>query len=112
LWRRGNILFHDGAKGNCYDCHGEDGGDIQTFGSTNLTRPDLYLYGAGRDAIRESIIKGRHGSMPPFEGVLKPEELKAVSVYVFSHAAPPRRHDDECCQSTSTKTIVFCVLAR
>jgi cytochrome c oxidase cbb3-type subunit III len=83
---RGKVLFHDGAKGNCYDCHDEGGAGIETFGSTNLTRPDLYLYGADRESIRESIIKGRHGSMPPFGGVLKPEELKAVSVYVFSRA--------------------------
>src|SRR5215471_1460302 len=84
---RGGVLFQDGAKGNCYDCHGEDGAGIDTFGSTNLTRPDLYLYGSDRASIRESIIKGRHGTMPAFEGVLKPEELKAVSVYVFSQAA-------------------------
>ena len=84
---RGNTLFHDGAKGNCYDCHGDDAAGIDTFGSTNLTRPDLYLYGSDRTSIRESIIKGRHGVMPAFEGVLKPEELKAVSVYVFSQAA-------------------------
>jgi cytochrome c oxidase cbb3-type subunit 3 len=84
---RGETLFHDGAKGNCYDCHGEDGAGIDTFGSTNLTRPDLYLYGSDRASIRESIVKGRHGSMPPFEGVLKPEEIKAVSVFVFSRAA-------------------------
>jgi cytochrome c oxidase cbb3-type subunit III len=85
---RGDVLFHDGAKGNCYDCHGDNGAGIDTFGSANLTRPDLYLYGADRDSIRESIIKGRHGTMPAFGGVLKPEELKAVSVYVFSRAAP------------------------
>ena len=84
---RGGVLFQDGAKGNCYDCHGEDGTGIDTFGSTNLTRPDLYLYGADRASIRESIVKGRHGVMPAFEGVLKPEELKAVSVYVFWRAA-------------------------
>jgi cytochrome c oxidase cbb3-type subunit 3 len=84
---RGDVLFHDGAKGNCYDCHDESGAGIETFGSTNLTRPDLYLWGADRGSIRESIIKGRHGVMPAFEGVLKPEELKAVSVYVFSRAA-------------------------
>jgi cytochrome c oxidase cbb3-type subunit III len=84
---RGNVLFHDGAKGNCYDCHGDNGAGIDTFGSANLTRPDLYLYGADRDSIRESVIKGRHGTMPAFGGVLKPEELKAVSVYVFSRAA-------------------------
>jgi cytochrome c oxidase cbb3-type subunit 3 len=84
---RGDILFHDGAKGNCYDCHGDDAAGIDTFGSTNLTRPDLYLYGSDRASIRESIIKGRHGVMPAFESVLKPEELKAVSVYVFWRAA-------------------------
>src|SRR5215470_16440249 len=84
---RGGVLFQDGAKGNCYDCHGEEGTGIDTFGSTNLTRPDLYLYGSDRASIRESIIKGRHGVMPAFEGVLKPEELKAVSVYVFWRAA-------------------------
>jgi cytochrome c oxidase cbb3-type subunit III len=84
---RGDVLFHDGAKGNCYDCHGEDGAGIDTFGSSNLTRPDLYLYGSDRASIRESIVKGRHGTMPAFEGVLKPEELKAVSVYVFWRAA-------------------------
>ena len=84
---RGGVLFQDGAKGNCYDCHGEDGTGIDTFGSTNLTRPDLYLYGADRASIRESIVKGRRGVMPAFEGVLKPEEIKSVSVYVFSRAA-------------------------
>jgi cytochrome c oxidase cbb3-type subunit 3 len=84
---RGGVLFQDGAKGNCYDCHGEDGAGIDTFGSTNLTRPDLYLYGADRASIRESIVKGRRGVMPAFEDVLKPEEIKAVSVYVFSRAA-------------------------
>ncbi len=83
---RGKVLFHDGAKGNCYDCHDENGTGIATFGSTNLTRPDLYLWGADRASIRESIIKGRHGTMPAFEDVLKPEELKAVSVYVHSRA--------------------------
>src|SRR5262249_3157637 len=48
------------------------------------------LYGSDRAAIRESLVKGRHGKMPAFEGVLKPEEIKAVSVFVFSHAATPR----------------------
>jgi cytochrome c oxidase cbb3-type subunit III len=84
---RGNVLFHDGAKGNCYDCHDDNGAGIATFGSPNLTRPDLYLWGSDRDSIRESIVKGRYGTMPAFEGVLKPEELKAVSVYVHSRAA-------------------------
>jgi cbb3-type cytochrome c oxidase subunit III len=90
---RGRVLFNDNAKGNCVDCHGSDGSGIDTFGSTNLTKKNLYLYGADREAIRESLVKGRHGKMPAFESVLKPEEIKAVSIFTFSHAAtspPPR----------------------
>lgn len=80
-------LFQDNAKGNCFDCHGRNAAGRSTFGSTDLTRPDLYLYGSSRDAIRESIVKGRHTVMPAFEGVLKPEDLKAVAVFVFGEAA-------------------------
>jgi mono/diheme cytochrome c family protein len=47
----------------------------------------LYLYGSDRASILESIVKGRHGTMPAFDDKLKPEELKAVSVFVFSRAA-------------------------
>jgi cytochrome c oxidase cbb3-type subunit III len=83
---RGDALFHDGAKGNCYDCHGDDATGNPAIGATNLTEKRLYLYGADRASILESITKGRHGVMPAFEGVLKPEEIKAVSVYVFSRA--------------------------
>jgi cytochrome c oxidase cbb3-type subunit 3 len=84
---RGNALFHDNTKGNCADCHGDDGAGIDTFGSSNLTKRHLYLYGSDRASILESIVKGRHGTMPAFDDKLKPEELKAVSVFVFSRAA-------------------------
>jgi cytochrome c oxidase cbb3-type subunit 3 len=88
---RGGALFHNNAKGNCVDCHGADGSGIDTFGSSNLTKKNLYLYGSDRASIRESLVKGRHGKMPAFEDALKPEEIKAVSVFVFSHAATPPR---------------------
>jgi cytochrome c oxidase cbb3-type subunit 3 len=88
---RGKALFNNNAKGNCVDCHGADGSGIDTFGSSNLTKRNLYLYGSDRASIRESLVKGRHGTMPAFEGVLKPEEIKAVSVFVFSHAATSAR---------------------
>jgi cbb3-type cytochrome c oxidase subunit III len=83
---RGEAMFHDGAKGNCNDCH-EDGG-IGNFaiGSTNLTQRSLYLYGSDRAAITESIVRGRRGTMPAFEGRLRPEEIKAVAVYIHSRA--------------------------
>ncbi len=84
---RGEVLFHDNAKGNCFDCHDMGGTGIDTFGSTNLTKPNLYLYGSDRVSIRESIIKGRRSVMPAFDGKLTPAELKAVSVFVFQRAA-------------------------
>ena len=86
---RGKALFFNNAKGNCFDCHGDDATGIDTIGSTNLTKTRLYLYGSDRATIVESITKGRHGFMPAFEGTLKPEELKAVSIFVFSRAALP-----------------------
>jgi cytochrome c oxidase cbb3-type subunit 3 len=83
---RGNVLFHDGTKGNCNDCHGDDANGELTLGSTNLTQKNLYLYGSDRASILESIDKGRHGVMPAFDGKLSPAEVKAVSVFVFSRA--------------------------
>jgi cytochrome c oxidase cbb3-type subunit 3 len=84
---RGDVLFHDGAKGNCFDCHSDDATGNPAIGSTNLTQKRLYLYGADRASIIESITRGRRGVMPAFEGALKPEEIKAVSIYVLSRAA-------------------------
>jgi len=83
---RGKVLFLDNAKGNCFDCHTEEGTGEASLGSTNLTRKELFLYGSDKASIMESITKGRRGVMPAFDGMLKPEELKAVSVYVFAQA--------------------------
>jgi cytochrome c oxidase cbb3-type subunit 3 len=85
---RGRVLFQDNARGNCFDCHGVDGTGFLALGSTDLTRREMYLYGSDRATIRESILKGRFGQMPAFGGKLKEEELRAVSVYVYSRAAP------------------------
>ena len=41
---------------------------------------------ARRASILESINKGRRGVMSSFEGSLKPEEIKAVSVFVHTLA--------------------------
>ena len=87
---RGDELFHDGMTGNCNDCHENDGVGNLALGSTNLTRPELYLYGSDRAAIRESILRGRRGTMPAFEGQLMPEEIKAVSIYLYYRALPPQ----------------------
>ena len=86
----GDVLFHDGTKGNCNDCHENEGVGNLALGSTNLTRPELYLYGSDREAILESITRGRRGTMPAFEGQLRPEEIKAVSIYLYYRALPPQ----------------------
>lgn len=90
---QGKNLFLDNAKGNCFDCHQEDATGEASLGSTNLTRKDLFLYGSDKASIVESITKGRRGVMPEFGDKLKPEELKAVSVYVFSQAATSKPAD-------------------
>lgn len=85
----GEVLFHDGTKGNCNDCHENGGVGNLALGSTNLTARTLYLYGSDRASILESIVRGRRGMMPAFDGQLKPEEIKAVSVYLYYRALSP-----------------------
>ncbi len=81
---RGRVLFLDRA--NCFDCHGDDATGNPALGSTNLTKPELYLFGSDRATVLETINHGRRGTMPAFEGKLRPEEIKAVSVFVFWRA--------------------------
>jgi len=54
----------------------------------NLTKPETYLFGSDRGAILASLVQGRTGVSPAFEGQLSPEEIKAVAVYVFSQGGP------------------------
>jgi cytochrome c oxidase cbb3-type subunit 3 len=86
---RGDELFHDGTRGNCNDCHENGGVGNRALGSTDLTQPRLYLYGADRAAILESVVRGRRGTMPAFDGQLRPEEIKAVAIYLYYRALPP-----------------------
>ena len=47
---RGRVLFLDRA--NCFDCHGDDATGNPALGSTNLTKPELYLFGSDRATDR------------------------------------------------------------
>ena len=81
---RGRVLFLDRA--NCFDCHGDDAtGKFPALGSTNLTKPELYLFGSDRATVLE-MVHHDAGTTPAFEGKLRPEEIKAVSVFVFWRA--------------------------
>jgi cbb3-type cytochrome c oxidase subunit III len=83
---RGKVIFGD--KGSCYDCHEPEGTGDPAIGSTDLTKASLYLYGSTREAILSSLKSGRSGLSPAFQGALKPEEVKAIAVYVFSQGGP------------------------
>src|SRR5262245_11094240 len=86
----GEELFHNGDTGNCYDCHENNGVGNRAIGSTNLTDRSQYLYGSDRAAILESIVRGRRGTIPAFDGQLRPEEIKAVAIYLYYRALPPQ----------------------
>lgn len=86
----GKELFHSNA-GACFYCHGDQAKGRQDIGSANLT-DKVWLWadvpGAGDDAakvasIRKIIASGLNkGVMPVWEGRLKPEQIKLLTVYV------------------------------
>jgi cbb3-type cytochrome c oxidase subunit III len=85
---RGDVLFHDNARGNCFDCHMDEGTGNDAIGSANLTQKQLFLFGSDRASIIQTITRGRRNVMPAYEGTLSPADLKAVSIYVFSFYRP------------------------
>ncbi|MDS4030598.1 MAG: cytochrome-c oxidase, cbb3-type subunit III [Candidatus Contendobacter sp.] len=73
----GKGLFGD----NCAACHGRGGQGVVGM-YPNLTDDD-WLWGGSMDKIHETLVQGRKGFMPAFEGVLKPEQLDDVAEYVL-----------------------------
>jgi cytochrome c oxidase cbb3-type subunit 3 len=63
----------------CAACHGADAGGA--LGFPDLTDDD-WLYGGDPEVIEISILEGRAGVMPPWEGVLNPQDLADVTAYV------------------------------
>lgn len=83
---RGRALFAD--KGQCFDCHSGDGKGDSAIGAPDLT-DDVWLYGDGsRDAIIQSISRGRHGTCPAWENRLSPATIRALSVYIYTRSHP------------------------
>lgn len=64
----------------CAQCHGSDAKGSKGF--PNLTDSD-WLWGGEPDQIKETILKGRHAVMPPFEH-LGAAKIKDVAYYVRS----------------------------
>ena len=76
---RGATIFKD----QCANCHGDDGKGKIDQGAPNLT-DDIWLFGASRAAITESIRTGRGSAMPAWIGRLDPVTVKALAIYVHS----------------------------
>jgi cytochrome c oxidase cbb3-type subunit 3 len=79
---RGSKLFHNGERGVCWDCHGEDAKGDTAIGAPDLTDA-VWLYGDGsRQAVYNSIAYGRAGSCPAWISRLPAETIRALAVYI------------------------------
>jgi cytochrome c oxidase cbb3-type subunit 3 len=81
---------HAGAKKYgelCAACHGVDGRGNPQMGTPNLT-DGVWLHGGALTSIRDSIEKGRNGSMPPHLARLGETRVKLLAAYVLSLSQP------------------------
>jgi cytochrome c oxidase cbb3-type subunit III len=87
---QGRVAFAD----NCAPCHGAGGGGGKGYPNLN---DDDWLWGGKLADIEQTILhgarstddQGRAGNMPPFTGVLKPNEISAVADYTRSLSGLP-----------------------
>jgi cytochrome c oxidase cbb3-type subunit III len=74
---------------NCAQCHGSDARGAKGF--PNLTDGD-WLHGGAPEKIKETLVQGRMGNMPPMAAAVgTPEDVKNVANYVLSLSGSP--HD-------------------
>lgn len=82
--RMGQRLFID----NCAACHGHEARGGVAIGAPDLT-DESWQWGGTPDAIMTSILDGRHGTMPPFEGTLAKDDITRLANYVQSLSGTP-----------------------
>lgn len=74
---------------NCAQCHGSDARGSKGF--PNLSDND-WLHGGAPENIRETLEKGRMGTMPPMAAAVgSPEDIRNLAHYVLSLSGSP--HD-------------------
>ncbi len=89
----------------CSTCHGSDARGARGF--PNLRDHD-WLYGGEPETIKATILHGRTGAMPSWEGALGGEEgVAQVAEYVEQLVG--REVDDEVAAAGKTKYDMFCV---
>ena len=67
----------------CAACHGADGRGNTAMGAPNLT-DTIWLFGGNKEAVVESIAKGRNGHMPAWKDQLGEEKIHLLAAYVYS----------------------------
>ena len=67
----------------CVACHGPEGKGNSTMGAPDLT-DEYWLYGNSNQTLRETIAKGRHGSMPAHRMLLGETRARLAAAYVWS----------------------------
>jgi len=67
----------------CAACHGPEGKGNPAMGAPNLT-DNIWLHGGSLGAVRETIEKGRTGTMPAHSARLGDTRVKLLAAYVLS----------------------------
>jgi cytochrome c oxidase cbb3-type subunit 3 len=66
----------------CAACHGADGKGNQAIGALNLT-DNIWLHGAGEEAIIKRINEGKVNQMPAQGAKFTPEQIHVLASYVW-----------------------------
>ncbi len=75
---------------NCAICHGADAGG--NYGFPNLTDND-WLYGGTPELIKQTLVNGRNGNMPPWGPIIGEENVVAAAEYVLSLSGREHRQE-------------------
>lgn len=67
----------------CAACHGIEGKGNPALGAPDLT-DGVWTYGGDFDAIRHSIVHGRHGQMPAHGPIIGETRARLVGAYLWS----------------------------
>ena len=71
----------------CAACHGPDAHGNPALGAPNLS-DGIWLHGGSLAAVRDTIEKGRNGTMPAHAARLGETRVKLLAAYVLSLGAP------------------------
>lgn len=72
---------------SCAACHGADARGNVLVGAPNLTDA-IWLHGGRREDIRQGILFGRRGNMPPHAELLSADDIRVVAAYVYGLSNP------------------------